>query len=233
MRSSVSSRLIVIMIARRTVRECAFSQMCQCKSHSRLTEVQFDIDGRLWVGRASPQIVQGEMSMRLTLVGPIIVAACTVVMLHSATTGRAAEECLSAPKGAAPEGRHWYYRADSSTGRRCWYLAEKGKRTTRQASSPPVPARRPDAEPVEAPAPVAAAEAPALASAEPTPLPAGAIAPPVAPPNDVVTQFSRQWPHYQRPGGTVGRATEATGNGDTEETPPANPVVQDIPAVQQ
>jgi hypothetical protein len=174
--------------------------------------------------------------MRLTLVGPIIVAACAVVMFHSATTGRAAEECLSAPKGAAPEGRHWYYRSDASTGRRCWYLAEKSKKA-RQTSSAPAPSRGPDVEPAEAPAAVTSTGAPALASAETTPLPAGAIAPPVAPPNDVVTQFSRQWPHYERPNGTVGRAPESTGNGDTEETPPANAgekeVVQPVLSAQE
>src|SRR5262245_6481379 len=231
MRASVSSRLIVITIVHRAVRECASSQMCQCKSHSRLTEVQFDIDGRRRVGRASPQIVRGGMSMRLTLVGPIIVAACAVVMCHSATTGRAAEECLSAPKGAAPAGRHWYYRSDAATGRRCWYLADKSKKA-RQASSPPTPVRRPEPVSVEGPAAVVSTDAPALASAETTPLPAGAIAPPVAPPSDVVAQFSRQWPHYERPSGTVGRAPESNVVGDTEETPPATAEQKDIPVVQ-
>jgi hypothetical protein len=88
-------------------------------------------------------------------------------------------------------------------------------------------------EPTEAPAAVAAAEAPALASAETTPLPAGAVAPPVAPPNDVVAQFSRQWPHYERPSGTVGRAPESNIVGDAEETQPANAPMQDMPVVQQ
>jgi len=156
--------------------------------------------------------------MRLTLVAPVIVAAC-VAMSWSATTGRAVEECLSTPKGAAPEGRHWYYRADKSTGRRCWYLADKGKKVAAQASSPPLPSLRPDAEPAETPAIVASAETP----------PASAGTPPVAAPNDVVTQFSRQWPHFTRPTGTVGRAPAS--NSDAEETQPGNAEEGDMPLV--
>jgi hypothetical protein len=39
----------------------------------------------------------------------------------------AAEECLSAPKGASPEGSHWYYRIDRATKRHCWYLGQRDK----------------------------------------------------------------------------------------------------------
>jgi hypothetical protein len=36
----------------------------------------------------------------------------------------AADSCLSAPKGAAPEGSHWYYRIDRPTNRHCWYVKD-------------------------------------------------------------------------------------------------------------
>lgn len=39
----------------------------------------------------------------------------------------AAEECLTAPKGASPEGKHWYYRIDRTTKRHCWYLGQREK----------------------------------------------------------------------------------------------------------
>lgn len=39
----------------------------------------------------------------------------------------AAEECLAAPKGASPEGSHWYYRIDRTTKRHCWYLGQRDK----------------------------------------------------------------------------------------------------------
>lgn len=37
----------------------------------------------------------------------------------------AADNCLSAPKGATPSGSHWYYRIDRTTRRQCWYLREE------------------------------------------------------------------------------------------------------------
>jgi hypothetical protein len=33
-----------------------------------------------------------------------------------------ANECLSAPNGASPNGQHWYYHLDRANNRKCWYL---------------------------------------------------------------------------------------------------------------
>src|SRR5215475_2692738 len=68
------------------------------------------------------------MSRRLTLAVPIILAASVVAISFSATTGDAADECLGGPKGTAPQGSHWYYRVDRSTGRHCWYLGAQGQK---------------------------------------------------------------------------------------------------------
>jgi hypothetical protein len=68
------------------------------------------------------------MSRRLALVVPIILAASVGAISFSATTGDAADECLSGPRGTAPQGSHWYYRVDRSTGRHCWYLGAAGQR---------------------------------------------------------------------------------------------------------
>lgn len=68
------------------------------------------------------------MSKRLTLAMPVILAASVVAISFSASTGDAADECLSAPKGTAPQGSHWYYRVDRSTGRHCWYLGAEGQK---------------------------------------------------------------------------------------------------------
>src|SRR5258708_961335 len=67
------------------------------------------------------------MSRRLTLAMPVVLAASVVAISLSATTGDAADECLSGPKGTAPTGSHWYYRVDRSTGRHCWYLGAEGQ----------------------------------------------------------------------------------------------------------
>lgn len=50
---------------------------------------------------------------------------------HSAT--EAADSCLSRPKGAPPQGGHWYYRIDHATKRNCWYLGEEKERVSRPA----------------------------------------------------------------------------------------------------
>ena len=60
--------------------------------------------------------------------------------LAAAPTGaRAADECLTAPKGATPAGAHWYYRLEKGTKRKCWYLADevsKATKTTPAATAP-------------------------------------------------------------------------------------------------
>jgi len=68
------------------------------------------------------------MSRRLALVVPIILAASVGAISFSATTGDAADDCLTSPRGTAPQGSHWYYRVDRSTGRHCWYLGAGGQR---------------------------------------------------------------------------------------------------------
>jgi len=70
----------------------------------------------------------------------------------AAADTKAADNCLSGPKGAAPAGSHWYYHMDRATKRNCWYIGEEKNKTAKAA---PVPA------PQDAPAAVAAAPAPA------------------------------------------------------------------------
>jgi hypothetical protein len=72
----------------------------------------------------------------------------------------AADDCLRAPKGAAPEGQHWYYRIERGTKRQCWYLREEGAKVSQST-----PAQKPAAQqtsdaqnaPSTAPAPKTAA----------------------------------------------------------------------------
>src|SRR5215467_5405898 len=68
------------------------------------------------------------MLRRLTLAVPVILAASVVAISFSSTTGGAADECLSGPKGTAPKGGHWYYRVDRPTGRHCWYIGAEGQK---------------------------------------------------------------------------------------------------------
>ena len=54
-----------------------------------------------------------------------------------ANTARA-DDCLTAPNSSAPQGRHWYYRLDRTSQRKCWYLRAPGppeQQAAAQASS--------------------------------------------------------------------------------------------------
>lgn len=59
----------------------------------------------------------------------------------TASTANAAADCLASPKGAAPQGQHWFYRVERATKRQCWYLraegAKEGAKATQSAQATP------------------------------------------------------------------------------------------------
>lgn len=56
------------------------------------------------------------------------------------TAAAGADDCLTSPKGAAPQGQHWHYRLERSTKRQCWYLrAESAKPAQAAQASTPAP----------------------------------------------------------------------------------------------
>lgn len=57
------------------------------------------------------------------------VAGALALMCVLNTSARAAD-CLVAPREAAPEGQHWFYRTDQATKQKCWYLRERDVETT-------------------------------------------------------------------------------------------------------
>ena len=63
----------------------------------------------------------------------VLAGACLATVSPGAA--RAAEECLAAPKGASPEGSHWFYRIDHATKRHCWYLGQRDKHAQTAARS--------------------------------------------------------------------------------------------------
>jgi hypothetical protein len=69
---------------------------------------------------------------------------------HSAPD--AADSCISRPKGAPPQGRHWYYRIDRTTKRSCWYIGDQKDELSRAApetSSPPANSVSPPVSPTK------------------------------------------------------------------------------------
>ncbi|GMP13386.1 hypothetical protein [Bradyrhizobium sp. TM239] len=73
------------------------------------------------------------------LVGSIIAGAPLAAVSQNApsapSTANAAADCLASPKGAAPQGQHWYYRLDRTTKRQCWYLRAEGGKVTQSAQA--------------------------------------------------------------------------------------------------
>ncbi len=63
---------------------------------------------------------------------------------NSTATARTADNCQSAPKGAAPAGSHWFYHLDRSTQKKCWYLGDAKNKVAKTAAAQPQPAAAPD-----------------------------------------------------------------------------------------
>lgn len=57
-------------------------------------------------------------------------------------TANAAGDCLTSPKGATPQGQHWYYHLERTTKRQCWYLRAEGDKESAKAAqaTPDTPA---------------------------------------------------------------------------------------------
>jgi hypothetical protein len=159
----------------------------------------------------------------------------------------AADECLSAPKGPAPEGSHWYYRIERGTKRHCWYVRELAEKVAPSVSSnaaPPAKPATPKAEPAirgsvanaRAELPTAQTRDAATTSAVPAPEPAApgptsqAVNPPAVSdasttPSPVITS---RWPDPS--GATPPAAPEQTEAADTDaDVQPAVPTAAPPP----
>ena len=82
-------------------------------------------------------------SLSVSMVAVLAASLCTLtVSVGNSPSARAAGACVTAPKPAAPEGSHWYYRTDRALQRKCWYLASEGhkdQRVARPAEPSPQP----------------------------------------------------------------------------------------------
>jgi hypothetical protein len=74
-------------------------------------------------------------------------SALSTLVLVVALGGTARAECLVAPRGAAPQGQHWFFRTDKATQQKCWYLRARDAETTgatqTQGAAPPALAEPP------------------------------------------------------------------------------------------
>jgi hypothetical protein len=61
-----------------------------------------------------------------------VTAMFTISLEMVSVNVRAADDCLTKPNAAAPQGSHWYYRVDRTTHRECWYLGPEGRKVRPQ-----------------------------------------------------------------------------------------------------
>lgn len=73
------------------------------------------------------------------LVGSVVAGLPLAAVSQNApdtpSTANAAADCLASPKGAAPQGQHWYYRVERTTKRQCWYLRAAGAKASQTAQA--------------------------------------------------------------------------------------------------
>lgn len=69
-----------------------------------------------------------------------LVVGVPIALIPLSSVG-ATDECLTTPKGEIPQGKHWYYRSERSTQRRCWYLRDEGEASPQAATSSTPPRR--------------------------------------------------------------------------------------------
>jgi len=69
-----------------------------------------------------------------TAIAALAVSLSVFLLSPLNSAANAAETCLTAPKGAAPQGSHWYYRVDRGSQRKCWRLVQKDQKDPRAAA---------------------------------------------------------------------------------------------------
>ncbi|MCA6123759.1 hypothetical protein J6500_17915 [Bradyrhizobium sp. WSM 1704] len=149
------------------------------------------------------------------LVASILAGAnFSAVAQNAATTAQAksadktADNCQSAPKGAAPAGSHWYYHLDRATKTKCWYLGEAKNKAAKTVTAQQQAAPAPDA--------TAADTAPAQAQAQPQqPLPQQSQ--PAM--SKAVADARAEWPSPQAPASPAPTDANQSGSAAAAQAP--------------
>jgi hypothetical protein len=181
------------------------------------------------------------------LVFGVVATAASTALAQSAS--RAADNCLLEPgTDTLPQGKHWYYRIERGTGRKCWYTRDADDTSARAEAPSAAPADKPaprraeaaptrsisDAHaeiaprgtraPVDAPAPAAVApsiwQAARTTAAAAVPPAANAGPPPLAP----------RWPQAEAPAPAANpqpQASQSQASQSQTSQPQASPMVAD------
>jgi hypothetical protein len=93
-----------------------------------------------------------SLSLRMILFLAAILMVLVTESLVAGRVSRAADDCITKPNAAPPQGNHWYYRTDRTTQRQCWYLRPESE-TVRAGVQQPTAAAPSAPKPVSTPAP--------------------------------------------------------------------------------
>lgn len=116
------------------------------------------------------------------LLATCLSSACLAVGADRPADAASSAQCLSGPKGAAPQGQRWYYRVERGTKQHCWYTRAESARNVATKTSAPEPVDAAD-NPTPSPAPLQPAVANARAEAAPSAFPPPVLpSPPLAAP---------------------------------------------------
>ena len=86
-----------------------------------------------------------NLSMRVILFLAAIFMVLGTEVLLTGRASRAADDCITKPNAAPPQGSHWYYRTDRTTQRQCWYLKPEGEKVRATVDQPTAAAQPPSA----------------------------------------------------------------------------------------
>ncbi len=180
------------------------------------------------------------------LVFGVVATAASSTLAQSAP--RAADNCLLEPStDALPQGKHWYYRIERGTGRKCWYTRDVDDTSARIEAPSTAPAEKPvpkraDAAPARTIADAHAEIAPPRTRANDAPAPAAAApsiwqaarqnAPAVAPPpaNAGPPPIAPRWPQAEAPAPAASPQPEASLMAADATNPDASSNTTDVAA---
>jgi len=77
-------------------------------------------------------------------IGSVVTAALLVALAMTISGSvRAAADCIAAPNSQLPQGGHWYYHVDRTTGRKCWYMGPQDRKAHALAAQEAAPHTQP------------------------------------------------------------------------------------------
>ncbi len=160
------------------------------------------------------------MPKRMIVFVPAILVFLPAAVLSTARTSfaqRAADDCITKPNSAPPQGSHWYFRVDRTVRRQCWYLGPEGAKVQAGARRAESPTRPPPRRPIS-PTPGESLVGAADARTTPAQFRAGE--------NDADANFILRWPGLS-PSTATSKPTSisnsaSTSNSYAEEHPTTN-----------